>query len=197
MDTAIGLAVGIGLSAACGFRVFVPALIWSLATHFGYVPAPSFFPWAGSTPAVIALSAATVVEILGYFIPWVDHALDVAAVPLATAAGTVLTASQLTPLGEHHAFLQWGLAFIAGGVTAGGTRATLAGVRGGLTATTGGIANPLLSIVELACATFAGVLAVVVPVLAIFLMLLAFGAIVRTARRFIARRKPVKLEPVG
>lgn len=32
METILGLCIGVGLSAACGFRVFVPLLVMSIAT---------------------------------------------------------------------------------------------------------------------------------------------------------------------
>ena len=35
METILGLCLGIGLSAACGFRVFVPLLVMSVAALLG------------------------------------------------------------------------------------------------------------------------------------------------------------------
>ncbi|EPL8632472.1 DUF4126 family protein, partial [Acinetobacter baumannii] len=35
METILGLCIGVGLSAACGFRVFVPLLVMSIATMMG------------------------------------------------------------------------------------------------------------------------------------------------------------------
>ena len=36
-ETLLGIAVGIGLSAACGFRVFVPLLVMNLAALTGHL----------------------------------------------------------------------------------------------------------------------------------------------------------------
>ena len=55
------------------------------------------------------------VEILAYYIPYVDHLLDTASVPLATIAGSIMFAAQFTDLGT---FPTWALALIAGGGTA-------------------------------------------------------------------------------
>ncbi len=37
MDAVLSIALGIGLSAACGFRVFVPLLIISAANYTGHM----------------------------------------------------------------------------------------------------------------------------------------------------------------
>ena len=86
MEIFLSICVGVGLSAACGFRVFVPLLCLSIAAKLSVVPLGSSFAWVGTTPAIIAFSVATAAEIAAYYIPWVDNALDSAAVPLATVA---------------------------------------------------------------------------------------------------------------
>ena len=112
MEIFLSICVGIGLSAACGFRVFVPLLCLSIAAILCAVHLASSFAWVGTTPAIVAFSVATVAEIAAYYIPWVDNALDSAAVPLATVAGIFVTASVVT---EIDPFWRWTLAVIAGG----------------------------------------------------------------------------------
>ena len=65
--------IGIGLAASAGFRVFVPLLVMSISTHFGIIPLDESWIWVGSFPAIIALSVASFVEVLAYYIPWVDN----------------------------------------------------------------------------------------------------------------------------
>jgi hypothetical protein len=43
MEFILALAIGIGLSAACGFRVFVPLLGLGIAANAGFVPLSSGF----------------------------------------------------------------------------------------------------------------------------------------------------------
>ena len=93
MDTLLAVSLGIGLSAACGFRVFVPLLVMSVASLSGHLTLAPGFQWIGTYPALITFSVATVAEIGGYYIPWVDHLLDTMATPAAIVAGTVITAS--------------------------------------------------------------------------------------------------------
>src|SRR5207247_7508138 len=59
MESFLSLLVGIGLSAACGFRVFVPLLVVSIASHTGHLHLSSRFEWMGATAAVIAVATAT------------------------------------------------------------------------------------------------------------------------------------------
>ncbi|MCF4878027.1 DUF4126 domain-containing protein, partial [Acinetobacter baumannii] len=45
METILGLCIGVGLSAACGFRVFVPLLVMSIATMMGWFEPSKGFEW--------------------------------------------------------------------------------------------------------------------------------------------------------
>jgi hypothetical protein len=81
MEIILGIAVGIGLSAACGFRIFVPLLIMNLAALSGQIQLPAEFAWIGGTYATIAFTCATLIEVLAYYIPGVDHILDIIATP--------------------------------------------------------------------------------------------------------------------
>src|SRR4030042_1380930 len=97
-ETLLGTAVGIGLSAACGFRVFVPLLAMNVAALTGYLQLAPGFEWIGSYPATIAFGTATIVEIFAYYIPWLDHLLDLVTSPAAIIAGTMATASMVTEM---------------------------------------------------------------------------------------------------
>jgi len=48
VETFLGIAVGIGLSAACGFRVFVPLLVMNFASLSGLLHLAPGFAWIGS-----------------------------------------------------------------------------------------------------------------------------------------------------
>src|SRR5881394_829642 len=112
MEPFLSSLVGIGLSAACGFRVFVPLLVVSIASYSGHLHLAPGFEWMGSTAALIAFATATALEIAGYYVPWVDNLLDTIASPAAVIAGTIATASVVADMSP---FLKWTLAAIAGG----------------------------------------------------------------------------------
>ncbi len=181
MQGILAFFVGVGLAATCGFRVFVPLLGLSIAHHLGHVPLSHGFEWIGSWPAMIAFGAATIFEVGAYYIPWLDHLLDVIATPAAVVAGTIVTASML---GEMSPFLRWPLGIIAGGGVAGVVQGSSILVRGASTATTGGIGNPLVSTGELAASVVGTIVSIVLPIVAIVLVgLILFFIFRRIFRR--------------
>ncbi len=159
----ISAFIGIGLAAATGFRVFLPMFAVSLASYMHWIPMSGNFEWLSGLPALITTGIATVVEILAYYIPYVDHLLDTLSVPLATVAGSVLFASQFADIGT---FPQWALALIAGGGTAATISSGFAGTRAASTASTGGLGNSVVATTETAGAGIMSFLAMAAPFLA-------------------------------
>ena len=159
----ISAFIGIGLAAASGFRVFLPMFAVSLASYMGWIPMNESFQWLSGLPTIITTGIATIVEILAYYIPYVDHLLDTLSVPLATIAGSVMFASQFADIGT---FPQWALALIAGGGTAAAISSGFAGTRAASTATTGGLGNSVVATTETAGAGIMSFLAMAAPIIA-------------------------------
>ena len=155
--------MGIGLAAATGFRVFLPMFAVSLASFMGWIPMSESFQWLAGLPVLITTAIATVVEILAYYIPFIDHLLDTMSIPLATIAGSIMFASQFADIGT---FPQWTLALIAGGGTAAAISSGFAGTRAASTATTGGFGNSIVATTETAGAGVMSILAMAAPILA-------------------------------
>ena len=172
MELLLSICVGLGLSAACGFRIFVPLLVTSIAAHSGHLNLASNFQWIGSTEALTAFSFATALEVGAYYIPWLDNFLDTVATPAAVVAGTMVTASMVTDVSP---FLKWSLAVVAGGGMAGAVQATTVLARGLSLTSTGGLANPLVATAELGGSILTAIAAVVAPFLAIGLVVLVMG----------------------
>ncbi len=107
---ALPAALGIGLAAASGFRVFVPLLVLGLAAHWGYVPVGESFAWVATTPALLMLAVAALFEIAAYYVPGLDNLLDAIAGPAAVIAGIAVSAAVMTDLPP---MLKWTLAIIA------------------------------------------------------------------------------------
>jgi hypothetical protein len=182
------LLIGIGLSAACGFRVFVPLLGVSIACHAGYLQLAPEFAWLGTTPVLLAFAVATVIEVGAYTVPFIDHLMDTIAAPAAVIAGTLLTASLL---GDTSPFLRWSLAIIAGGGAAGIVQVGTMAVRGGSTLLTAGFGNLVVAILELVGSAIMTFLALILPVLILAaLLFMLFLVILFVARRYSARRRP-------
>jgi len=180
MDTLLAFLVGIGLSAACGFRVFVPMLVVSAAAWGGWLPLAPGFEWLGTLPALIAFAVATAVEVAAYYVPWVDNALDTVAGPVAMVAGTVLMASVIA---DVNPFLKWTLAIIAGGGTAATVQGMTTLARAGSSALSLGFLNPVLSTVELASSTGLAILVIAVPVLGLLVLAVVVLLVVKLLRR--------------
>jgi len=190
MDTSftsiVSVALGIGLAAATGFRIFLPLLLAGLAARAGWIPLNESFLWLASTPALLTLGTAAVAETLAYYIPGVDHLLDVVAGPAAVVAGVVASASVMTNISPA---LMWPLAIIAGGGVAGLTKGGSALIRAKTGVATAGLGNPVVSTAETAGATVLSVLAIVLPLVCLALVLaLLFWSTRRILRFFRARQ---------
>ena len=180
MELALSICLGLGLSAACGFRVFVPLLGISTATLAGHLDLASGFEWIGTWAAFACFLTATILEIAAYYIPWLDNLLDSIATPAAVVAGTIATASVVTDMSP---LMQWTLAIIAGGGAAGVIQSATVLVRGASTASTGGVTNWLVATTELIASTCATLLAILLPILAVLLaaviVLIAIAIVMR------------------
>ena len=190
MESFISIALGIGLAAAAGFRVFVPLFALSLASYFNVWPLNEQWQWLASPFALMILAAACIAEALAYLIPWFDNLLDTLAVPLAGVAGTAVMASTMADLNPA---VTWALAIIGGGGAAAVIKGVNASGRAVSTVTTGGVANPIFSIWETVSAAFMSFLAIFFPVLAVIaVIIIAFimYKIWRSVQHFRATSRP-------
>lgn len=181
IETLLSLCIGVGLSAACGFRVFIPLLVMSIASLMGWFEPMKGFEWLAIPSVCIGLAVATVCEIGAYYIPWVDNALDTIATPAAMVAGTLTTMAVSS--GEMSQFASWAAAIIVGGGTATAVQMGTVAVRGLSTATTGGIANPVVSTGEWIGAIVVSVLSLIVPVLVVIVGVLLVVIAIRWIKR--------------
>ncbi|SNR62078.1 DUF4126 domain-containing protein [Hymenobacter mucosus] len=198
-DYLLAVALGLGLAACSGFRVFVPLLAASLAYRTGYLTPAAGFAWLGSWPAVAALGTATVAELLGYYVPVVDNILDTIMGPASFIAGTILMTSALPDMAP---MVRWSLGILVGGSTAGLIQTGTTLLRAGSTATTAGLGNPVLATLENILAIVGSILGLLLPLLMAVLALAGVvwvGSRLRQWRRRRAARRAsaVYPEPAG
>jgi hypothetical protein len=186
-ELALSIALGVGLAAAVGFRVFLPMLVMSIAAYSGHLTLASGFEWLGSAAAIVTLAVAALIEILAYYIPGVDHLLDVLAAPAALIAGSVVAAAVMTDLPP---LVKWTTAIIAGGGAAGLTQGITSLLRVKSTALTGGLGNPVISTAELGGALGFSLLALLAPMLAVAVLALFCWFAVRFVRRMFRKTPP-------
>jgi len=180
LDLAVSIALGIGLAAAVGFRVFLPLLVMSIAAYTGHLTLGASFQWLATPAALAMLSVATVAEILAYYIPGVDNVLDALATPTALIAGTIAAAAVMADVPP---LIKWTTAVIAGGGAAGLTQGVTALLRAKSTAWTGGLGNSVVATGELGGALLVSILALLMPLAALALVILFCVFAVRFVRR--------------
>lgn len=186
------VALGIALSACCGFRVFVPLLAAALAGHFHWYQFAGDMQWLGSMPAMVCFGTAALVEIAAYYFPFLDNILDAIAAPLAVMAGAVL-AFAILPEGGGNQLLRWVAAIIAGGATAGTIHAGTGLLRLFSTKATLGVGNPVVASGENLLAVLGSLLSFIIPVIiAAILLLLAIWIGYKGLKR-LAAGKPGEL----
>ncbi len=175
-DILVASSLGLGLAAASGFRVFIPPFLYGLFLRIDMVPISipmtGISEWMASDIGLIILGVAMIVEILGYYIPWIDNLLDTIASPAAIIAGVMMMSSTLS---DTHPALQWGASIIAGGGVSGTIQIGTVATRAVSTATTGGLGNPIVSTIEAGACIVCTILAILLPIIALFLVIVLVG----------------------
>jgi hypothetical protein len=182
----IPLALGLGLSASAGFRVFVPLLVAAVAARTGILPLHENFSWMSSWPAIVCFGTATIAEIAAYYIPLVDNFLDAINAPLAIAGGTLLATSVLPADSE---LVKWIIGLLVGGGSAGMIHAGTSLLRFASTKTTAGTGNALVATGEHAAAFGISVSTLFIPVLMSILVIALVGYLLYRLTRFADSRK--------
>ena len=189
VQTITATALGIALAACCGFRVFVPMLVAGLASKFHIFNFAESFSWLSSTPALVALGAATVVEIAAYYVPFIDNILDTVAAPAAGIAGTLL-ATSVIPIDNE--WMKWII-----GIVAGGGGASLISSGTGLlrlfsSKATLGTGNAVVATGENTAAIGGSILAFLIPIIMAILFVLFFFWIIKKIYNRFTKKKTQK-----
>ena len=187
LDLALSIALGVGLAAATGFRVFLPMLVVSVAAYTGHLPLGENFAWLGMPSALMMLGVAALVEILAYYIPGVDNLLDTLATPAVVVAGTLVSAAVITDLPP---MLKWTTAIIAGGGVAGLTQGVTALLRAKSTVLTAGVGNPVIATAELGGSLLISLLALAAPLIALLVVIVFLWLAMRLIRRIARSTSP-------
>ena len=190
VQTLLSLSLGLGLAAACGFRVFIPPLMMGVGSRLDLYKLEGSFVWVDDTWAIAIFAVATLLEIGGYFIPWIDNLLDAVATPAAIIGGIFVTSASLE--GELDPSAQWTLSVIAGGSVSGVIQLGTVATRAISTGTTGGLANPIISLLEavasILCILISLFLVAIIPIVIIFLIWKSIGYIQITKKEVVVQK---------
>lgn len=186
MEYIIPVLIGIGLAAACGFRVFVPLLLLSVFSHTGYMTPSEDFVWVGTVPALVCFSVATLLEVGAYYIPWLDNLFDSIATPLAAIAGIF---TSLAVISDLDPMLKWSTAVILGGGSASLFQILTVKARAVSSTITAGFGNFIVSTVELFISIVVSLLSIIAPVIAITTLIGLIIILIYYIRKHIKQRR--------
>jgi hypothetical protein len=113
----------------------------------------------------------------------IDNVLDTISAPLAAIAGTLLTASFITGMSP---IVQWTLAIIVGGGTAGLISTGTWVMRLGSSTTTGGLGNHILATIENFASLVLSILSLIIPVI---MGIFTFGMMIFFSIKIFNRKK--------
>ena len=178
--------MGISLAAASGFRVFLPPFLLSVAARLDIVwfleldLVGTQFEFFTSTLAIIVLGIATAAEFAGYYAPWIDNALDTIATPASILAGVVMTAIVLE---GSEPIIQWAVAIVAGGGVAATIQSATVATRSLSSTFTFGLGNPAVATGENIASVALTLIAILIPFISAFVVILVVALLVRMKRR--------------
>jgi hypothetical protein len=194
MDLIATLGRTAAFSFTSGVNLYATIAIIGLASRFGWVSLPPQFRVFDSDVVIGVALVMYLVEFVADKIPYVDTAWDIVHTVIRPAGGALIA---VTSLGETSPALT-GLAAVLGGTLAAGSHLTKTSTRAAANASPEPLSNWILSVVEDGFVVGLGVLALTHPVAALVttaVLALAVAAcltlILRTVRRWFARRKPL------
>jgi hypothetical protein len=160
---------GLGLAAPAGLNAWVPLLVLALSDRLtDKVNLTQPYDFLSSTGVIILLLVLLGIEIVVDKIPGFDHANDLIQSVFRPAAGAILLMATTNDRGVINPVI----AMVLGLAVAGAVHAVKTISRPAITLSTGGLGNPIVSMIEDGVAILASILAIVLPVLAIFLFVL-------------------------
>src|SRR5687768_18512953 len=193
MDLIATLGRTFGFSFAAGVNLYATVAILGLASRYGWVTLPPQFQAFNND---VVIGAAIVMYLIEFFadkIPYVDSLWDVIHTAIRPVGGALIA---VTTLGEASPTVE-GLVALLGGTVAAGSHLTKTSTRAAANASPEPFSNWFLSIGEDLFVVGLGYLALKHPIAALIVasvllvLIVVFAAvIIRTVRRWFARRRP-------
>jgi hypothetical protein len=158
MELLLQITTGIGLSAACGCRLFVTLLVLGLGGALGLIPVGH--NWFSSTTALIVVTIGTVLEVMAFYRPRLDNLMDAVALPTAVLTGMIVMETVVYKLPDLG---RWALAILLGGGITLVLQTATTLIRADLTSRTGGINNGVFATIELGAALGIALMVLIEP----------------------------------
>ena len=179
METLLAVGIGIGLAAIAGVRAYLPLILVGLFARFGLFTLPAPFGFLDDWLVIGALAVLALLESGLDKVPAFAPILDYVQTPLRIVAGAVLFAVALQEGLDAGAIPE----LVAGGVIAGVVAVSKVMLRPASNAASAGVSASFLSLIEDAVALLGAVIAVLVPLVPLFLVALLLFFFFRVRRR--------------
>ncbi len=194
MEVLTTLGRTLGFSFAAGVNLYATVALLGLASRYGWVALPPQYEAFDSDLVIGAALLMYVVEFFADKIPYFDTVWDMVHTAIRPIGGALIA---VTTLGDASPTME-ALVMLLGGVVAGSSHLTKTSTRAAANASPEPFSNWILSLGEDVFVVGLGLLALQYPLIAfgvalVLLVLVALFAvvIVRTVRRWFARRRPV------
>jgi uncharacterized membrane protein len=170
MDLLLGVFTAFGLSASAGLNAYIPLLVVGVLAHYtDWITLSEPWDLLANPWVLIVLGILVIIEMLADKIPAVNHINDAVQTFVRPAAGAIAFAASANVITDISPVL----ALISGLLVAGSVHAVKSvAVRPVVTATTGGAGNVPVSIAEDIFSTVMSILAIVIPILVAFILIL-------------------------
>ena len=182
----------LGFSFAAGVNLYATVAILGLAARYGWVELPPQFDAFGHGVVIGVAIGLYLIEFFADKIPYVDSLWDLIHTAIRPAGGALIA---VATLGDASPAVE-GLVALLGGTVAAGSHLTKASTRAVANTSPEPLSNWFLSLGEDLFVVGLGYLALRYPIAALVVAVVLSGlivvfaaAIIRTARRWLSRRK--------
>lgn len=182
MDLYLKILVGVGLSAASGFRIFMPFFILSIYSFLGIDILNSGLFIFSSNSFLIIFLILSVADVILYYNPWIDNLLDLITTPASIFSGTILT---YVLMSDTEIFIRLPVSIIIGGGAALNIQLLTVKARSLTSVFTSGFGNQIVSTIENISSFFiavlmlnypsAGILLTIIIIIIIYVLIIKRG----------------------
>ncbi len=182
MDLYLKILVGVGLSAASGFRIFIPFFILSIYSYLGIDILNSGLFIFSSNSFLIIFLILSVAEVILYYNPWIDNLLDLITTPASIFSGTILV---YVLMADTEIFIRLPVSIILGGGAALNIQLLTVKARSLTSVFTSGYGNQIVSTIENISSVFiavlmlnypsAGILLTIIIIIMIYVLIIKRG----------------------
>ncbi len=165
MDLYLKILIGLGLSAASGFRLFVPFAILSIFSISGIYNTTSTPFIFSSDLFLVIFIILSVSEVLLFYNPWIDNMLDLISTPASIFTGIILTYFVLY---DTEIYLRLLISVILGGLVSLNVQLLTVKARSSTSIFSKGTGNQIVSTIENISSIFISILVLKFPLAGIF-----------------------------